>query len=51
MRDNEVIVFKGHDSAFPGSANVLHPALDNRVTSPDTVVRESIKGCYFALRD
>jgi hypothetical protein len=50
MTAEEMIVFKGFDSANPGAASTLHVSFDDS-TAEAAVPRTSIESRYFALFD
>jgi hypothetical protein len=48
MQEDELVVFKGYDSAFPDTTNVAHSAFDN----PDGgIPRSSVEGRFILLWD
>jgi hypothetical protein len=47
MREQELILFKGFDSATEDTLNVLHTSFENNDT-PNTIPRESIEARFFA---
>jgi hypothetical protein len=51
MQFDEVMVFKGFDSAEPDSMNATHAAFVNPAVGPGAVPRDSIEARYFAFYD
>jgi hypothetical protein len=49
MRADELLVFKGFDSADPGALNALHTAFDDPTAPADAVPRTSIEARFFAF--
>jgi hypothetical protein len=49
MRQDELIVFKGYDSALKDAFNVYHAAFDNTAAEPNFIPRSSVEMRYVAF--
>jgi hypothetical protein len=49
MTDEEVIVFKGHDTLYPASMYTLHTSFDAQL--PNAIPRDSVECRYFVFFD
>lgn len=51
MEPDDVLLFKGYDSAVPLAMNAMHTAFDNPLAGPDAAPRRSLESrylCFFA---
>jgi hypothetical protein len=51
MHADEVLLFKGYDTRWGDTLNVLHTGFDNTHTYPNAIPRESIEARFIAYWD
>lgn len=51
MNVDDLLIFKGFDSAIPRSMNAMHTAFDNPVADEDAEPRRSVEARFFAFYD